>query len=66
MIEFFKDNQDRKSMMRLIVFGCYITGSIIAITGVFMKDATAIMAGTGLAAAGVAGKYGQKITEEKE
>ncbi|MHA1302127.1 MAG: hypothetical protein ACTSPI_00295 [Candidatus Heimdallarchaeaceae archaeon] len=52
-------------MMRLVVFGCYLTGSLIAISGVFMKIPEAIWAGTGLAAIGIAGKYGQKTIEDK-
>jgi len=65
MIEFFQDSKNRKSMMRLVVFGCYLTGSLIAISGVFMKIPEAIWAGTGLAAIGIAGKYGQKTIEDK-
>jgi len=65
MMRFFKDNEGRKSMMRLIAFGCFITGSFIAIAGVFTKMPEAVWAGTGLAAIGIAGKYGQKIIEDK-
>ena len=65
MKKFFTDRRGKYSMMRIIVFGCFITGSFIAIAGVFTKMPEAVWAGTGLAAIGVAGKYGQKTTEDK-
>ena len=64
MKEFFVDRKGKYSMMRLLVFGCFVTGSIIAISGVFMKFPEAVWAGTGLTAIGIAGKFGQKKTEE--
>lgn len=64
MKEFFVDKKGKYSMMRLLVFGCFITGSIMAISSVFMKFSEGVWAGTGLAAIGIAGKYGQKKTEE--
>lgn len=60
-----EDKEGKTSMMRILVFGCFIVGSFIAIAGVFTHQPEAVWAGSGLAAGGVAGKYGQKRIEER-
>ena len=60
-----EDRSGKTSTMRILVFGCFIVGSFIAITGVFTHQSEAVWAGTGLAGIGIAGKYGQKRIEER-
>lgn len=60
-----EDKSGKTSSMRILVFGCFIVGSFIAIAGVFQNMSEAVWAGTGLAGIGIAGKYGQKRIEER-
>lgn len=63
MRQFFENGKGQYSMMRFLSFGCYLTGSIVAIVGAFKGDAQTVISGTVLASAGIAGKYGQKKVE---
>lgn len=60
---FFTDDHKNPSMIRLLAFGCFLAGSFIAIAGVYLDMESAVWAGTGLAAVGIAGKTIQKKAE---
>lgn len=63
MAGFFKDDNDNSSMNRLISFGCYLTGSIVALLSVFKTIPEGVVAGTALAAVGAGAKALQKKYE---
>ena len=63
MIGFFQDDKGNRSMIRLLSFGCFVTGSIVAVIGVIITMPEAVMAGTGLAAVGLGTKTLQKKYE---
>jgi len=63
MSGFFQDDKGNKSMIRLLSFGCFVTGSIIAIIATLRVMPEAVMAGTGLAAVGLSLKTLQKKYE---
>lgn len=65
-VKALEDPKGKTSTMRILVLGCFVVGSFIAIAGVFTKQSEAVWAGTGLAAVGIAGKYGQKRVEGHE
>jgi len=60
---FFEDDKGNKSMIRLLSFGCYVTGTIVAVIGVIIAMPEAVVSGSTLTAVGLATKTLQKKYE---
>ena len=63
MIGFFQDDKGNRSMIRLLSFGCYITGTIVAVIGVIIAMPEAVVSGSALTAVGLGTKTLQKKYE---
>ena len=60
---FFEDDKGNKSMIRLLSFGCYVTGTIVAVIGVIIAMPEAVVSGSALTAVGLGTKTLQKKYE---
>lgn len=60
---YFRDDNGHKSMIRLLSFGCYVTGSIVALGGLIIAMPEAVVSGCTLTAVGLTMKTLQKKYE---